>query len=76
MGLFSKDIQTMEDLFLHTLRDIYYAENKIVNSLPDIIDMPATPSSSRTSKSISTKPKATCSDSNRCSKCLANPLGL
>jgi len=38
MGLFSKDIQTMDDLFLHTLRDIYYAENKIVNSLPDMID--------------------------------------
>ena len=38
MGLFSKDIQTMEDLFLHTLQDIYYAENKIVNTLPDMID--------------------------------------
>jgi hypothetical protein len=23
MGLFSKDIQTMDDLFLHTLQDIY-----------------------------------------------------
>ena len=30
MGLFSKDIQTMDDLFLHTLQDIYYAENRIV----------------------------------------------
>jgi ferritin-like metal-binding protein YciE len=38
MGLFSKDIQTMDDLFLHTLHDIYYAENKIVNSLPEMID--------------------------------------
>lgn len=38
MGLFSKDIQTMDDLFLHTLQDIYYAENKIVKSLPDMID--------------------------------------
>ena len=38
MGLFSKDIQTMDDLFLHTLQDIYYAENKIVNSLPDMIE--------------------------------------
>ena len=37
MGLFSKDIRTMDDLFLHTLQDIYYAENKIVNSLPDMI---------------------------------------
>jgi hypothetical protein len=35
LGLFSKDIQTMDDLFLHTLRDIYYAEKKIVKSLPE-----------------------------------------
>jgi ferritin-like metal-binding protein YciE len=27
----------MDDLFLHTLQDIYYAENKIVKSLPDMI---------------------------------------
>jgi ferritin-like metal-binding protein YciE len=38
MGLFTKDIKTMEDLFLHTLQDIYYAENKIVKSLPDMIE--------------------------------------
>jgi ferritin-like metal-binding protein YciE len=38
MGLFSKDIKTMDDLFLHTLQDIYYAEKKIVNSLPDMIE--------------------------------------
>jgi len=38
MGLFTKDIKTMDDLFLHTLQDIYYAENKIVKSLPDMID--------------------------------------
>jgi hypothetical protein len=25
MGLFSKDIQTMDDLLLHGLKDIYYA---------------------------------------------------
>ena len=37
MGLFSKDTKTMNDLFLHTLQDIYYAENKIVKSLPDMI---------------------------------------
>jgi ferritin-like metal-binding protein YciE len=38
MGLFTKDIQSMEDLFLHTLQDIYYAENQIVKSLPQMID--------------------------------------
>jgi ferritin-like metal-binding protein YciE len=38
MGLFSKDIQTMDDLLLHGLKDIYYAENQIVKSLPTLID--------------------------------------
>ena len=38
MGLFSKDIQSMEDLLLHGLRDIYYAENQIAKSLPKLID--------------------------------------
>lgn len=38
MGLFSKDIQTMEDLLLHGLQDIYYAENQIVKALPKLID--------------------------------------
>ena len=35
MGLFSKDIN---DLFVHTLRDIYYAEKQIVKSLPEMIE--------------------------------------
>ena len=38
MGLFTRDIQSMEDLFLHTLQDIYYAENQIVKSLPKMIE--------------------------------------
>jgi ferritin-like metal-binding protein YciE len=38
MGLFSKDIKTMDDLFLHVLQDIYYAEKQIVKSLPDMIE--------------------------------------
>jgi ferritin-like metal-binding protein YciE len=38
MGLFSKDIKTMDDLFLHTLQDVYYAENQIVQALPKLID--------------------------------------
>ena len=38
MGLFSKDIKSMEDLFLHTLQDVYYAENQIVKSLPKMIE--------------------------------------
>jgi ferritin-like metal-binding protein YciE len=38
MGLFSKDIKTMNDLFVHTLRDIYYAENQLVKALPEMIE--------------------------------------
>jgi len=38
MGLFTKDIKTFDDLFVHLLRDIYYAENKILKSLPGMID--------------------------------------
>src|SRR3954467_12207598 len=38
MGLFTKDIKTMDDLFVHTLQDIYYAENQIVKSLPEMIE--------------------------------------
>lgn len=43
MGLFSSDIQSMDDLFMHTLQDIYYAENKIAKSLPDIISKVTNP---------------------------------
>ena len=38
MGLFSKDIKDMNDLFVHTLRDIYYAEKQIVKALPEMIE--------------------------------------
>ena len=37
MGWFTTDIQSMEDLFLHTLQDIYYAEHRIEKALPDMI---------------------------------------
>jgi ferritin-like metal-binding protein YciE len=38
MGFFSKDIETMDDLLLHGLKDIYYAGHQIVKSLPDLIE--------------------------------------
>ena len=38
MGLFSKDIKNLNDLFVHTLQDIYYAEKQIAKALPDMID--------------------------------------
>jgi ferritin-like metal-binding protein YciE len=43
MGLFFKDISTFNDLFVHTLRDIYYAENQIVKALPKMIDKATDP---------------------------------
>ena len=43
MGLFSRDIKTMDDLFVHTLRDIYYAENQITNALPEMIQKASDP---------------------------------
>jgi ferritin-like metal-binding protein YciE len=38
MGLFSKDIKTLDDLFVHQLRDIFYAEKQIVQALPEMIE--------------------------------------
>jgi ferritin-like metal-binding protein YciE len=43
MGIFSKDIKTMDDLFVHTLRDIYYAEKQILKALPDMIQKASEP---------------------------------
>lgn len=37
MGLFTKDIKSMDDLFVHQLRDIYYAEKQITKALPEMI---------------------------------------
>jgi len=39
MGLFSKDIKTMDDLFVHQLQDVYYAENQIAKALPKMIEL-------------------------------------
>lgn len=36
MGLFTKDIKTMNDLFVHQLQDIYYAEKQLVKALPNM----------------------------------------
>jgi ferritin-like metal-binding protein YciE len=37
MGLLTKPIKTLDDLFVHTLQDIYYAEQKITKALPKMI---------------------------------------
>ncbi len=38
MGLFSKPIKTLDDLFVHTLQDIYYAENQIAKNMPTMVE--------------------------------------
>lgn len=43
MGLFTKDIVTLHDLFLHTLQDIYYAEHQITKALPKMIAKSSNP---------------------------------
>jgi ferritin-like metal-binding protein YciE len=43
MGLFTKDIKTMNDLFVHQLQDIYYAENQLVRALPNMANKASDP---------------------------------
>ena len=43
MGLFTKDIKTMNDLFVHQLQDIYYAENQLVKALPKMAEKAGDP---------------------------------
>jgi ferritin-like metal-binding protein YciE len=38
MGWFSSDIKSVNDLFLHGLQDIYYAEHEIEKALPDMVE--------------------------------------
>jgi ferritin-like metal-binding protein YciE len=37
MGLLSKPIKTLDDLFVHHLQDLYYAEQQITKALPKMI---------------------------------------
>jgi ferritin-like metal-binding protein YciE len=43
MGLLSKDIKTLDDLFVHTLQDIYYAEKQITKALPQMVQKTSDP---------------------------------
>jgi len=43
MGLFTRDIKTMNDLFVHQLQDIYYAENQLVKALPKMAEKASDP---------------------------------
>src|SRR5215212_6170284 len=37
MGILTKPIKNLDDLFVHTLQDIYYAEQQITKALPKMI---------------------------------------
>ncbi len=43
MGLFTKDIATLQDLYIHQLQDIYYAEQQITKALPKMIEKATDP---------------------------------
>ncbi|MBY0382382.1 MAG: ferritin-like domain-containing protein [Xanthobacteraceae bacterium] len=43
MGLFSKDIKTLDDLFVHQLQDIYYAEQQLVKAIPKMASKATNP---------------------------------
>jgi ferritin-like metal-binding protein YciE len=43
MGWFSSDIDTFDELFVHTLQDIYYAEHQILKALPDMVKKASDP---------------------------------
>ena len=43
MCFFSKDIETLEDLFIHGLQDIYYAENQVLKALPKLMEKASSP---------------------------------
>jgi ferritin-like metal-binding protein YciE len=43
MGLLSKPIKNLNDLFVHTLEDIYYTEQKITKALPKMAEKVSDP---------------------------------
>lgn len=43
MGLFTSDIKSLDDLFVHQLQDIYYAEQQITKALPKMISKATDP---------------------------------
>jgi ferritin-like metal-binding protein YciE len=43
MGLFTKDIKTLDDLFIHQLQDMYYAEKQLVKALSKMAEKATDP---------------------------------
>jgi len=63
MGWFSSDIDTFDELFVHTLQDIYYAEHQIVKALPDMVAKASDAELKRASAPTSSRPRARSSGS-------------
>src|SRR6478735_1446184 len=58
MGLLTKPIKTLDDLFVHTLQDIYYAEQQITKALPKMISKVSNPELKQGLQLIGQPPKA------------------
>lgn len=43
MALFAKTLETLDDLFVHTLQTTYYAEKQIADTLPTLRDLATSP---------------------------------
>ena len=71
MGLFTKDIRTMNDLFVHQLQDIYYAEKQLVKALPKMAEKATDKQLKQGFLTHLDETKTMCSALNRCSRCLA-----
>jgi ferritin-like metal-binding protein YciE len=71
MGLFSKPIKTLDDLFVHMLQDIYYAENQITKALPKMIDKAADPQLKQAFQTHLTETQGRSSAWSRSSRCTA-----
>ena len=51
-------VKTLEDLFHETLKDLYYAEKKLVKTLPKMAKLATPPLSRKPLSIISKRPKA------------------
>ena len=75
MGFFSKDIKTLDDLFVHTLRDIYYAEKQIEKALPKMVDKATSPELKAGFEKHLQETKAMSNASSKFSRCTASRQG-
>ena len=71
MGLFSRTSISMDDLFVHTLQDIYYAEKQITKALPKMIEKATDPQLKQGLPDASGETRTRSSGSSRCSRCTA-----